>query len=330
MVADPNADPGDAVFDEAARRCYLDILAEGGRIPFHRVTADRQAAVEQLVQIGLVVPNPLDCLYTAVSPRTVTERLSTEMRGEATRLLLRAERLPGALDSLARAYDALPGHGALQQPEPGGATYVEGHDAIRHRIAQLVSECRKELLSAQPGFRPASALALALPQDLLLLGRGGELRVIYQPVNLAAHHAIDYAARVTEHGAGVRVLDEPFRRMLIVDRLVAVLPASDDHSRAVFVTDPASICFLAAVFERDWERADIVRWRESDAQRVTRTATDRVGRLLTKGLTQRAVATRLGLSERTVAGHISRLRERYGAQTLFQLGWLMRGGGGRP
>ena len=43
------------------------------------------------------------------------------------------------------------------------------------------------------------------------------------------------------------------------------------------------------------------------------------------GLTQRAVATRLGLSERTVAGHISRLREKYGAQTLFQLGWLMRG-----
>ncbi|MEU7090860.1 LuxR C-terminal-related transcriptional regulator [Streptomyces viridifaciens] len=47
--------------------------------------------------------------------------------------------------------------------------------------------------------------------------------------------------------------------------------------------------------------------------------------MLARGLTQRAVATRLGLSERTVAGHISRLRDRYGAQTLFHLGWHLNG-----
>ncbi|MFH8380108.1 LuxR C-terminal-related transcriptional regulator [Kitasatospora sp. NPDC018058] len=47
--------------------------------------------------------------------------------------------------------------------------------------------------------------------------------------------------------------------------------------------------------------------------------------MLTQGLAQRAIATRLGLSERTVAGHIARLRERYDAETLFQLGWQMRG-----
>ncbi|MFD0564291.1 LuxR C-terminal-related transcriptional regulator [Kitasatospora saccharophila] len=57
-----------------------------------------------------------------------------------------------------------------------------------------------------------------------------------------------------------------------------------------------------------------------------RTAADQIGRLLAQGLTQKAIATRLGLSERTVAGHISRLRDRYGAETLFQLGWLMRKG----
>ncbi|MDH6703578.1 DNA-binding NarL/FixJ family response regulator [Kitasatospora sp. MAA19] len=38
-----------------------------------------------------------------------------------------------------------------------------------------------------------------------------------------------------------------------------------------------------------------------------------------------AVATRLGLSERTVAAHIARLRHHYGAHTLFQLGRQMRG-----
>ncbi|MFF7994123.1 helix-turn-helix domain-containing protein [Kitasatospora xanthocidica] len=48
-------------------------------------------------------------------------------------------------------------------------------------------------------------------------------------------------------------------------------------------------------------------------------------RLLARGLTQRAIATRMGLSERTVAGHIARLRGQYDAETLFQLGWQMRG-----
>ncbi|WP_158707014.1 MULTISPECIES: helix-turn-helix domain-containing protein [Streptomyces] len=48
-------------------------------------------------------------------------------------------------------------------------------------------------------------------------------------------------------------------------------------------------------------------------------------RLLARGLTQRAIAGRMGLSERTVAGHIARLRELYDAQTLFQPGRRMRG-----
>ncbi|MGF1430421.1 hypothetical protein ACQRUO_28425, partial [Kitasatospora sp. LaBMicrA B282] len=50
-----------------------------------------------------------------------------------------------------------------------------------------------------------------------------------------------------------------------------------------------------------------------------------VVRLLATGLTQRAVAVRLRLSERTVAGHLAELRAEYDADTLFQLGWQLRG-----
>ncbi|MFH9349229.1 hypothetical protein [Kitasatospora sp. NPDC017646] len=44
-----------------------------------------------------------------------------------------------------------------------------------------------------------------------------------------------------------------------------------------------------------------------------------------RGLTRRAIASGMGLGERTVAGHIARLREMYDAETLVQLGWQMRG-----
>ncbi|MFC8448404.1 helix-turn-helix domain-containing protein [Kitasatospora sp. NPDC057223] len=322
MTADPTADPGAEVPDEAARQLYLAILARGGRIPVSAVAAADEAALGRLIDVGLVMPYAVDASYTAVSPRAVSDRLSAELRSEATRLLVRAEGLPTALDGLTRAYDAVPRRSDGQSE----AVHIEGHVHIRHRIAQLVSDCAEELLTAQPGHRPAALLDTVVRQDLALLQRGRALRTLYQPTALQEPATLTYAAAVTGHGAHVRVLDEPFQRMIVFDRSVAVVTAADDHTRAAFISDPAAVAFLVAVFERDWARADTFERHTATARENTSHAADRVGRLLATGLTQRAVATRLGLSERTVAAHIHRLRERHGAQTLFQLGWQMRGG----
>ncbi|WP_371517929.1 LuxR C-terminal-related transcriptional regulator [Kitasatospora sp. NBC_01300] len=318
-VAPQHGQPPGEEPDEAARQLYLAILARGGRIPFTDTQDTGQAALQQLVDLGLLIANPMDHCYTAVSPRSVTDRLGAELRSEATRLLVRAENLPGTLDGLTRAYDAMP----RPSGRAGGAVHVEGHVHIRQRISQLASDCRSEVLAAQPGRRPASSLQVALLQDVHLLRRGCSLRTIYQPVALADPPALAYVEEVTQHGSLIRVLDEPFQRLLVFDRTVAVISANDDNSTAAFITDPAAITFLVGAFERDWARAETA--ETSAALGPTRTIPDRVGRLLARGLTQRAVATRLGLSERTVAAHISRLRDRHGAQTLFQLGWLMRG-----
>ncbi|KJK56172.1 helix-turn-helix domain-containing protein [Saccharothrix sp. ST-888] len=307
----------------AARRFYLAVLAEGGRIPARSVPRADRAARDELVRIGLLVENPIDDSYFAVSPRAVAEQAGVRMRSQATRLLLEAEGLPAALDGLARAYDSVP----RTPGRPPAPVVLEGSEQIRHRIAELVSDCKHELRTAQPGPRNPETMALALRQDLGLVRRGASLRVLYQPQVLAEAATVDYAAAVTEHGGDVRILDEPFQRMIIVDRAVAVVPAADDYTRAAFFTDPAALSFLLAVYDRDWARSETVRWSAPKAQPATRAVLDRVARLLAGGLTQRAVASRLGLSERTVAGHIARLRTHYGAQTLFQLGWLMRGEG---
>ncbi|WP_148283115.1 MULTISPECIES: LuxR family transcriptional regulator [Kitasatospora] len=331
--AGPSSGPEAGLPEEDASRIYLAVLAAGGRIPLDapaplgtELSPERQQALlDQLVAIGLVMPNRIDGCYVAISPRAVAERLGADLRSRATRLLLDAGRLPGALAPLARAYDAVPRPADRTRP----AVYVDGQEDIRLRIAQLVSDCRLELLSAQPGLRPPAVLELANAQDQRMLSRGATLRALYQPVALTADSAVRHATSMTEHGAQLRVLDEPFRRLIVIDRRIAVIPAAEDHSRAAFVEDPAAIAYLVAGFERDWDRADQVHWHGLDTRTLTRALTDRVGRLLAQGLTQRAVASRLGLSERTVAGHISRLRDLYGAGTLFQLGWLMRGGGGR-
>ena len=306
--------------DERARRFYHQLLAEGGIVPVDAVDPADRDSLDRLLGLGLVTRTQES--YCAVSPRAVSGRLTDELRIAATRLLVRAENMPDLLDGLTKAYDAV-----LPRPPAvsGEGIQVVGREQIRQRIVRLVNDCRDEILTVQPGPRPAEALANALRTERPVLERGCRMRTLYQPSALAEPPAIAYATAVTALGARVRVLDAPFQRMLVFDRRTAVIPAADDLSAAVIVADVAVVAFLVAVFERDWDRADTVRWDELGASDAPPSAGARVGRLLAAGLTQRAVATRLGLSERTVAAHISQLRERYGAQTLFQLGWLMRG-----
>lgn len=54
----------------------------------------------------------------------------------------------------------------------------------------------------------------------------------------------------------------------------------------------------------------------SDVRRMTL-------RLLAEGHSDAASAKRLGVSTRTYAGYIASLKDEYGVQTRFQLGWAM-------
>ncbi|MFD5462995.1 LuxR family transcriptional regulator [Kitasatospora sp. NPDC127059] len=307
----------------AERDLYLAAVRGGGRLRHEDLAPADRPTVAALVARGLLTPTATG--YTAANPRALGDRLGAELRLRATRLLVHAERLPGALRPLSHAYEALhrsggPAGGELDDGSLP-ATQIDGHTAIRRRLTELLADCKEEFLSAQPGPRPAELLQLTLGQDLSLLRRGCTTRTLYQPAILddpAVLHQIGLRSR---QGAQTRVLAEPYERMLVFDRSVAVIPAAEDRNCVAVLTDPATVAHLVAHFHRDWARATPAD-HHLGAPHPT---TVRIGHLLTRGLTQRAVATRLGLSERTVAGHIARLRDRYGAQTLFHLGWHLRG-----
>ncbi|MFD7448207.1 LuxR C-terminal-related transcriptional regulator [Kitasatospora sp. NPDC059827] len=313
----------------AERALYLDVVRAGGRLrPEDLAPADR-ATVAALVARGLLTPTATG--YTAANPRALGDRLGTELRLRATRLLVHAERLPGTLQPLSQAYEALhrpPGSGeegsgdaARLDGGGGGAGSGVGAAAVRRCISELIAECKEEFLAARPGHHSAEALQTSLAQDLALLRRGCSMRTLHQPGALDDPATLRQVALRSGEGAEARVLAEPYERVLVFDRSVAVIPAVEDRNRATVVTDRTTVAYLVAQFERDWARATPAD-RNLGAPHPT---TVRIGRLLARGLTQRAVATRLGLSERTVAAHIARLRERYGAQTLFHLGWHLRG-----
>ncbi|MFD7732598.1 hypothetical protein ACFV6F_19685 [Kitasatospora phosalacinea] len=122
-----------------------------------------------------------------------------------------------------------------------------------------------------------------------------------------------------------RVLDAPSAQMMIFDRRVATTSSSTGSTSAASVEDPAVADRPVGVLPRDRERAARVPWSDDMGEELPESMR-KVGELPAAGPTRKATASPQGPSERTVARHIARLRERYDAETLFQLGRLMREG----
>ncbi|MFD7732599.1 LuxR C-terminal-related transcriptional regulator [Kitasatospora phosalacinea] len=308
---------------DSERALYREIVACGGRMMFREAMAQDPDATRRLLDFGLLVHHVVDESLTAVSPRVAVGRLGARMRAEGAGLLLRAEEAPAVLEPLSQAYESVFG----RVDRSSLVRHVQDMEQIRHGILQAESEAREEILAAQPGgARPQQFLQQSLELTRNHLAAGLALRTLYQPGALADRPTTAYAADVTDLGERVRVLDEPFRRMLVFDRRIAIVPAAADNTSAAFVEDPAVVAVLVALFERDWARAETVDWHARAGRPRESGVPPELTDLLAAGLTQRAIASRLSLSERTVAAHLARLREHHGAETLFQLGWLMHGG----
>ncbi|MEV7212229.1 LuxR C-terminal-related transcriptional regulator [Kitasatospora cineracea] len=315
------AEPVVAAPTEAEKALYLSVL-RAGRVPLREVTEQDAAAAARLMELGLLVPYTSGGWVMAVNPRVAAARLSAVLRESAGGLLARAEQAGAGLDELAESYAA-----AQRRAEPAAKiTHLHGTEPIQQRLLAIESDRWEECLAAQPGERPTKYLD-DNSRVRTSLAQGAAVDILYQPLSRRTPRTVAYAAAATGWGMRLRVLDEPFARMLIFDRRVAVIAGSPDNRTAAFIEDPIVVDHLVGLFQRDWDRAVRVPWYDLAADQDLPEALRRVGELLATGLTQKAIASRLSLSERTVATHIARLRERYDAETLFQLGWLMRDGG---
>ena len=150
------------------------------------------------------------------------------------------------------------------------------------------------------------------------------MRTLYQHSARHSPATRDYVADIVARGAEVRTLDEFFKRLIVVDRQVAVIPASDNHHVAIAIHDASLIAYLVDIFERSWERAQPFNLSGNQAERnIAADVRAMTIRLLVEGHSDPASAKRLGVSTRTYAGYIAALKDEYGVQTRFQLGYAM-------
>lgn len=280
---------------------------------------ENRAIVELLTELGLLRHEPGARRFHPIDPTAASDQLVVPMSQRGSELLAESARWSETFARLGQAYRNSPL--SLQR----SITELHGVESINAYIDARLTECSVELLTAQPyGKRRASTLAQVESRDVQALRRGVSMRTLYQHSARQSPATREYVAEVSALGAEVRTLDEFFKRLLIFDRHTAIIPATENHAVAVAIHDKSVVAYLVDIFDRAWERG--LPYTVSDAVAQRAVAADvraMTLRLLVEGHSDAVSAKRLGVSARTYAAYIAALKEEYGVQTRFQLGWAM-------
>jgi sugar-specific transcriptional regulator TrmB len=306
----------------AAKSLYLRVIAAGGTLEIEgAANVDDTTSLAELSELGLLVLSqgkPLT--VTATDPNRLAQRLGSSWQKQALSLLSQAVSIPESMQDLSRAFLSLD-----QQFHPGGPIeHIHGLVEINQRVGALAEGAQFEVLTAQPGgVRREAFVQGAMDAEIALLKRGVARRVVYHPSARYSAPTRHYVERMTEAGAEVRTLEEPFTRLFIIDRRVAVVPAQGDMMAAALVSDKAIVAYMLESFDRLWERSSPFPGATEVPPEVISRMRTNILRMMIQGIGHRVIARNLGISERTLARHIADFREEYGSETLFQLGWRM-------
>lgn len=286
-----------------------------------------RAALDLLADIGLLRLDETSGDYVPVDPAAVQSRVVVPLGQQGAELLNESARWADAFSSLAHSFR----QATVNSQQP--IVELRGPVWINSFIQSALADCRTELLTAQPrGRRPEKVLAEATERDLEALGRGVSMRTLYQHSARQSPATREYVARVSATGAEVRTLDEFFNRMIVIDRRLAIIPGESGDETALAIYEKSLVSYLVDIFERAWERARPITASGAEAERsIADDVRAMTIRLLVEGHSDPASAKRLGVSTRTYAGYIASLKDEYGVQTRFQLGYAMgRQGLARP
>ncbi|CCK28623.1 regulatory protein [Streptomyces davaonensis JCM 4913] len=305
---------------EAGLGLYARALREG------RIHAEEADAAPCLVDLGLLQPDLADLRrLRPVMPafafhrllRDVEDRIADERRREA-RLADMFESLMG----IAGRYTAV--------ADTPSVSVLNGVVRINQAIEAALAKASGELLTIQPftGQDVGARLAASLGRDQAHLDRGGRIRTLYQHT---VRHSPAVIARYEQlrGDAEARTLDEVTDRLIVVDGVVAFIPASKDRTLALEVRHPALVTFYVTVFDRFWRLATPM-YPETVRQPVRNGITPRqraIATLLVEGHTDTVIADRLGLNVRTARVHIAKLAAALGSESRAQLGYLIAASG---
>ena len=205
---------------------------------------------------------------------------------------------------------------------PSGMEKLTDLGSVRDCLERLAAETERESLAFAPGGPQTEANRSAsrpLLQDLLT--RSVSIKTIYLESIRNDIGSVEHSTWLAAQGAAIRTVAHLPFRMQIVDRKAALIPLDleDSAQGALLVQEPAVVSVLCALFEMVWAKAAPL-GAVAPAGEGLSAQEQELLRLLAQGLTDEAVARKLGVSVRTERRMITKVSELLAAQSRFQLG----------
>jgi DNA-binding NarL/FixJ family response regulator len=283
-----------------AERLHLDV----------RAVRSLLASLRDLGLLSLSAPDQ----YTPVPPDAAFGSL----------LLTRQEALEAARGSvyeLVETYRA----SARRRDSAQLVEVITGAAAIRQQVMNLQLSARHDLR----WFCRAGHVAMPSAdntEEFEALARGVEYRVLYETALVEEPGMIENIVRGVRFGEIARATSTLPVRLMIADGSVALCPlvqhtANGAEPTAALVHDSSLLAALIALFEAYWARASPLRFDGEHAGSIGADERQLLS-LLVAGVTDKAIATQLRVSQRTVQRRIYDLMRRSGAGTRLQLGWV--------
>jgi DNA-binding CsgD family transcriptional regulator len=207
---------------------------------------------------------------------------------------------------------------------PPGVEVVRGRQAIGLRWLEAQRSATRELLILD---RPPYVLEPERARRRVqheLLRRGVRCRTIYDREAMESPGCLASARQLGALGEDGRTVAGLPMKLLIADRKVGLVSHLHGQEEYVLLHGSALLDGLVTLFDLLWHQATPLRPPPADAaHEATETLSADDRRLLSlaaDGLTDHAVARRLGVAQRTVERRMRRIMDRLGARTRFQAG----------
>lgn len=292
---------------------------------------DARKLLEALAGAGLAAAAGTEPVPAAAGTEPVFHPLSPDVVLGAA-LVRRQESLERARQAVAHLTEEY--RAGVRRHDAGQLVeIVHGRAALRQRLRHLQEAAQQEAL----WFCRANHVAMASEEnreEFSALSRGVRYRVLYERALLAEPGMIDNVAEGIRCGEEARCLPSLPVRLLIVDRAVAVCPLVPDgrsgEPTAAVVGRSHLLDALLALFDSYWERASPVSLAGPTVDAGPRAGTGcdagavvdepdpqerLVLSLFVAGLPDKAIASQLAVSRRTVQRRIGDLMARAGVDT---------------
>ena len=311
------------IYSQVAQQfeCTIDHLVKVTRIPENEV----RRSVARLVDTGLACSEQVGRYRATLDgPKTLVERLRTEVDIEYGRQRSKLTNLQSELTGLLKRYSTLssihagPSIDRISNPETSNIW-----------IAELMCGTRHEILRVRRPRSPQQARQDEAAEEKAL-DRGIAVRAIYPTIMTTDVRFRGQLIHQLHAGAQLRAVPDPPVDMLVLDRQVGVLSEEENDGGPggkLILRGRSVVGALHALFESCWSQSsNIGSYIGADPDRESvcplEPADFAMISLLSGGAKDEVVAREMGVSVRTVRRRISEILHVLNASSRFQMGVL--------